>query len=231
MQATATVQAAFVAIVAAVFALFCAGTLRVARTEGRRGAWRLPLAVFAFWIVLPGVLAAAGALDRYAPLPTLGTGLFVVLTIATAALAFSRPGGRLAAGLPLAALVGFQVFRVPLELVLHALYTQGVIPVQMTYSGRNLDIVTGLLALPVAVLLHRRRCPRALLAAWNLLGLILLVNIVGVAILSTPVPSRVFHDGPPNLLPSTFPFVWLPTFLVQAALFGHLLVFRRLRSG
>jgi hypothetical protein len=27
-------------------------------------------------------------------------------------------------------------------------------------------------------------------------------------------------------LPSMFPYVWLPTFLVQAALFGHLLVFR-----
>jgi hypothetical protein len=25
-----------------------------------------------------------------------------------------------------------------------------------------------------------------------------------------------------------FPYVWLPTFLVQAALFGHLLVFRAL---
>jgi hypothetical protein len=33
-------------------------------------------------------------------------------------------------------------------------------------------------------------------------------------------------NDPANLLPSTFPYVWLPTFLVQAALFGHLLVFR-----
>jgi hypothetical protein len=28
-----------------------------------------------------------------------------------------------------------------------------------------------------------------------------------------------------------FPFVWLPAFLVQAALLGHLLVFRRLARG
>ena len=54
----------------------------------------------------------------------------------------------------------------------------------------------------------------------------LLVNIVVTAILSTPVPFRYFTSEPANLLPSTLPYVWLPTFLVQAALFGHLLIFR-----
>jgi hypothetical protein len=57
----------------------------------------------------------------------------------------------------------------------------------------------------------------------------LLVKIVAVAVLSTPVPFRHFLEGPPNLLPSTFPFVWLPAFLVQVALGSHLLVFRQLK--
>jgi hypothetical protein len=35
-------------------------------------------------------------------------------------------------------------------------------------------------------------------------------------------------NEPANLLPGMFPYVWLPTFLVQAALFGHLVVFRAL---
>jgi hypothetical protein len=38
-----------------------------------------------------------------------------------------------------------------------------------------------------------------------------------------------FPGQPPNLLPSAFPWVWLPSFLVQVALGSHLLVFRRLR--
>lgn len=58
----------------------------------------------------------------------------------------------------------------------------------------------------------------------------LLANIVIVAALSTPMPFRAFTQGPTNLLRSTFPYVWLPTFLVQAALFGHLVVFRALRN-
>jgi len=36
----------------------------------------------------------------------------------------------------------------------------------------------------------------------------------------------VFRDGPSSSLLATFPFVWLPTFLVPSALFGHVLVFR-----
>ena len=67
--------------------------------------------------------------------------------------------------------------------------------------------------------------------AWNILGLALLANIVTIAVLSTPVPFRRFLDGPPNLLPSLLPYVWLPSFLVQLALAGHVLVFRYLFSA
>jgi hypothetical protein len=66
--------------------------------------------------------------------------------------------------------------------------------------------------------------------AWNVLGLALLANIVAIAVLATPTPFHHFVNEPPNLLPSTFPYVWLPTFLVPAALFGHLLVFRAIRG-
>ena len=116
----------------------------------------------------------------------------------------------------------------PLELVLHQMYAEGVIPVQMTFEGRNLDIATGVLAAVLGLWLWKGRRSASLVLIWNILGLVLLVNIVAVAILSTPVPFRYFMNEPANLLPSTFPYVWLPTFLVQAALFGHFLVFRAL---
>jgi membrane protease YdiL (CAAX protease family) len=74
----------------------------------------------------------------------------------------------------------------------------------------------------------RRSSP--LVLAWNILGLTLLMNIVTIAVLSALVPFRQFTENAPRQLPSTFPFVWLPTFFVQAALFGHLVVFRALRA-
>ncbi|HKQ78896.1 MAG TPA: hypothetical protein VJ810_34675 [Blastocatellia bacterium] len=62
------------------------------------------------------------------------------------------------------------------------------------------------------------------------MGLALLINIVTIAILSAPTPLRKFFNEPANTFVTYFPFVWLPAFLVQAAWFGHLLVFRRLRQ-
>ena len=63
---------------------------------------------------------------------------------------------------------------------------------------------------------------------WNVLGTALLATIVAIVILSAPLPIRVFTEGPTNVWVTRFPGVWLPAVLVQAALLGHLLVFRKL---
>ena len=221
----------FIAIVVLVAAFYAAALMKTS-PGGRAGAVRggpgLVALVLGVSLVAPGLLAAAGLLDRYDPMPAPGLLVVLIVTIGTFLLAFSGAGSRLADGVPLAVLVGYQVFRVPLEWLLHRLYLEGVIPVEMTYAGRNFDIVSGLTAAVLAVLLAKGRGPRAVVIAWNVLGLALLANIVAVAVLATPTPFQVFTDGPPNRLPGVFPYVWLPTVLVQAALLGHLLVFRAL---
>ena len=181
------------------------------------------------YVALPGFLARRGLLDRYNPLPAPALLLVLGLTLLTIAFALSPWGARVAGAVTLAVLVTLQAFRIVVEWVLHRLYLDGVVPVQMTYAGRNFDIVTGVTGLLLgAWLLSGRSLPRAALWAWNVLGLALLANIVIIAILSTPVSFRHFLSGPPNLLPSTFPFVWLPSLLVQVALASHLLIFRQL---
>ncbi len=184
------------------------------------------------YLGVPAFLAGAGMLNRYNPLPAPALLLVLSITGITLTLAFTGIGGRLAASVPMAAIVAFQAFRIAVEVWLHGLYVEGVVPVQMTYVGRNFDIVSGITGLLLGGwLLSGGRVPRGVVLVWNLLGLALLVNIVLVAMLATPVPFRVFADGPPNLLPSTFPYVWLPSFLVQVALASHLLVFRQLRAS
>ena len=183
------------------------------------------------YLVVPGILAARGLLDRYNPLPAPALLLVLVLTAITLTITLSPIGRRVIAAVGVPALVGFQAFRIPVEWLLHRLYQEGVVPVQMTYAGRNFDIVTGVTAVAVGAWLTRGARSRAVLLGWNILGLALLANIVTIAILSTPVPFRRFLDGPPNLLPSVLPYVWLPSFLVQLALAGHVLVFRHLLSA
>jgi hypothetical protein len=186
------------------------------------------IAVALVHLVIPAVLASSGAIDRYSPMPAPALLMILAVAIVTLAITLAPVGARVIAAVGLPALIGFQVFRIPVEWLLYRLYQEGVVPVQMTYAGRNVDIVSGVTAGVLALWLMRGHRSKGIVLAWNVLGLALLVNIVVVAVLSTPVPFRRFLEGPPNVLPSLFPYVWLPTLLVQMALAGHVLVFRRL---
>jgi hypothetical protein len=217
--------ALFVALVLGVAAAVALG---LRRATG--GPVVLGLAVA--YLGVPGALARAGALGRYEPLPPPALLLVLGLAILTLMIVGSSIGSRLAAAVPIGAVVALQGFRIPVELLLHRLYLEGIVPVQMTYAGRNFDIVSGVSgAVLGGWMLSGRPVPRGVLLAWNIAGLALLANIVAVAVLSTPVPFRRFLEGPPNLLPSRFPYVWLPSFLVMVALGSHLLIFRQLRRA
>jgi hypothetical protein len=224
-----TATALFLATVGLVAMLFVAGVRKAAGADpARRARWtRRAAAGAAAWLIVTGALAAGGALAGQRLPPPLLVLLAASLAVCLA-LAFSPLGGRMAAGVAPAWLVGYQAFRVPVEWFLYRGYEAGLVPPQMTFEGRNWDVLTGLSAPLVAWLVARGRVGPGLLLAWNLAGLALLANVLTVAVLSMPTPLRVFTEGPPNAFVADFPFVWLPAVLVQAALLGHLLLFRAL---
>lgn len=192
----------------------------------RRRALRVGAAV-ALWLTLTAWLADSGVLRRFDLTPP----PFAILMLAVAAIGiavpFSSLGTLLVRGVPLWALVGFQAFRWPLEMVMHRAYVEGIMPVQMSYSGRNFDIVSGITAAGLGLWLKLAPAPRAIVAMWNLLGLALLANVVAIAVLSTPI-FRWFGDERLSTFVTYAPFVWLPAILVAAALMGHVLLARRL---
>ncbi len=180
------------------------------------------------WMAGLGAAAAAGRLSFTTTPPTMPL-VIVGVGVIGLSVGLSRVGARLAAGLPLALLVGFQGFRLPLELMMHRAAEIGLMPPQMSYSGLNFDIVTGVTALIAGGLLAAGRLPRWTVHAWNTMGALLLLNVVTVAMLSAPGPLRVFRNEPANVWISAFPWVWLPGVYVTLAVIGHVVVFRRLR--
>jgi hypothetical protein len=135
-------------------------------------------------------------------------------------------GRRAAAGVPLIALVGLQSFRLPLELVMHRAATLGIMPNELSFTGYNLDIVTGTGAL--ALLAASRtgvRVPRALLWVWNVWGSVCLAVIAAIAIATSPM-VRFFGDTAPhvNTWVLYFPYVWLPVVLVTIAVASHVMI-------
>ena len=199
-------------------------------SHGRRELLALALGAVA-WLGGSALLAESGFLARFdlRPPPFL---LVVVPTFGLPLwLARSSLGKRLADALPLSWLIAFQGFRLPLELLMHEAAREGTMPVQMTFTGHNFDIVTGTSALLVAALVVAGRAPRALLIAWNVLGTSLLIAIVLIAIVSIPL-IHAYGTEPAqlNTWVAYFPFVWLPAGLVASAWLGHLLLWRRLHT-
>jgi len=195
--------------------------------QARRDTILATLATVA-WLVVTLVLAASGRLTFTSVPPTEGI-LILASVVLGLGIGASPLGLRIATGIPLAALVGVQAFRFPLELMLHRAYVEGLMPVQMSYSGFNLDILTGLFAIVVAMQLVRKPGSRVVARIWNAGGIVLLTNILIIAVLSTPTPIRVFHNEPANEWIAHAPWVWLPAVFVVAAIIGHVVVFRRLR--
>jgi hypothetical protein len=220
---------AFVALVLGLALLLVLGVARAGRALGepavQRWRWTLGTALgIAAWLALTGAVSASGVLQRELLPPPVALFAAGSLLVAIAA-AFSPLGTRLVRGVPIAALVGVQGFRLPLELVLHAWKEQGVLPVQMTFEGHNFDIVSGVLALATAAWLLRRPS-RTAIWLFNAVGFALLIAVASIAVLSSPLPIRAYHNEPAVLLAFYFPYGWIIPICVGGALFGHLLIFR-----
>ena len=191
---------------------------------------RVRLVLFA-WIALQGAIAATGFYTYEMSVPprivmAIGPPLVVLVLLFTTA-----AGRRFVDSLDLRALTWMHTVRVPVELTLFWLFQAGLVPQLMTFEGANFDIVSGLTA-PVAALLFFRqgRPRRALLLGWNVICLLLVLNIVTRGILSVETPFQQFGFDQPNAGLMLFPYVWLPSLIVPLVLLGHFGAFSQLRG-
>ncbi len=122
------------------------------------------------------------------------------------------------------------IVRIPVEFVLYWLFLHKAVPELMTFTGRNFDILAGITAPIVYFICFKNNIVinKRLLLIWNLISLLLLLNIVVNAILSLPFPFQQFAFNQPNIAVLYFPFTWLPSFIVMAVLFSHLVAISRL---
>ncbi len=226
---TAPAVLAFVVIPIVLIGVFVWGVAAAWRRAGASSREAATVAVAVLvgslaWLAATWVFAARGVFFDFDRRPPAFAMLFVAIVALAIAIARGRIGTRLAA-LPLWVLVGVQGFRLPLELAMHALADRGIMPEQMSYTGLNFDVMTGATAPVVALLVATGRGGRRLVFWWNVGGLVLLVNIVAIAIASTPA-FAAFGSDRLNTFVFHPPFVWLPAVMVLAALAGHLLIWR-----
>lgn len=132
--------------------------------------------------------------------------------------------------IPQRGLIGLQSFRLVVEIQLYFLAKAGLISTLLTFEGRNYDILIGLSAPFAAWYVHRKHrqnqgSPK-FVVAWNVIGLLLLGNVVAQAFMSFPSVGLII-DPPGSLGIMAFPYAWLPSFMVPLALLLHILSLKR----
>ena len=198
--------------------------LRATAEQIRR---KLILSAMGMGIWLAATAAIAPYLVNFESFPPRPFPVLVVTLVAVLILAFTGFGARLAQGLKMAELVGVQAFRLPVELILLGFFYENRIPLQMTFEGRNFDVLSAVSAIVIAPLLARGIVGARTVWIWNLVSLGLLLNILLVAIFCMPGPLSIITSGPKNSLPFFWPGIWI-LYCVFLAMFGHLLTFRKL---
>ena len=207
----------------------------IARYLNGQAAFRV-LAGLSLWFICAGLLGYFGVLKNTAMRPPGMIFIFgPVVIFLFVFIVRSSVSTRAAFAFPLWVILGTQCFRVGVELFLHQLWLDGLIPKVLTFAGANVDIYVGATAPLIAWLSTRGRLGLKLALVWNVLGLFALANVVTRAVLTAPGPLNLIHAEVPNLMIGTFPFLFVPGFFVPLAVMLHVLAMRsisgRLRTA
>jgi hypothetical protein len=183
----------------------------------------------AAWTVLLTVLSYSGFFNDFSKLPPRPALAILIPLPFVLGFAFSKTGTQLLQQVPSQWLVMMQSFRIFVELLLWFAFLAGKLPVQMSFEGRNYDVLTGILALPAGYLLLKKKTySSAIIVVFNIAGILLLLNILIIAVLSMPTPFRYFMNEPSNIVVAQFPFILLPGVLVPLAYTLHIFSLRQL---
>lgn len=179
------------------------------------------LAALIFWFVLVSALSLTGFLEDFSTIPPRMMIILVPPLALVIWLSTRKRVRQIIRNMPSQKIVRLQVFRVFVEILLWLLFLINLLPEQMTFEGRNFDVLAGLTAPLVAYFCLGNRPRKTIAIIWNLAALGLLINIVTIALLSFPTPFRYFMNEPANTVVTHWPIILLPAFLVPLAYTLH----------
>lgn len=198
------------------------GAVYLGSGRSKRAVGRFALVLLA-WLAFIGALAVAGFFRDFTAMPPHIAVAVVPALVAVILLAFIPATGRIYANIPPEAVISLQSFRIIMEGILYLLFCAGLVPREITFEGRNFDILIGLSAPLVAYFCFARKTfPYRIALLWNVAGLLVLANVVVRALRAAP--------NFPGIAIGYFPFAWLPAFVVPVAVLLHLVSIRQVRN-
>jgi hypothetical protein len=194
----------------------------------KAASWNRPAFItLTAWIAIQVAVSCSGFYTNVAGIPP-RFAIAVVPPLLGILFLFAIPKGRhFLDTLDLSALTLLHTVRIPVEIVLLSLFVQRTIPQEMTFEGRNFDILSGITA-PLMYYLSRRHYNTKLLLLWNIVCVCLLLNVVITAVLAAPFTFQQIAFRQPNIAVLYFPFALLPSVIVPLVLLSHLAAIRQL---
>lgn len=181
------------------------------------------------WLVLIAVVAGTGHLQNYTALPPRILVAVIPPALAISYISVSERVNSLLKVIPPSWLITVQSFRIIMEIFLLLMFLNGAMPKQLTFEGRNFDIITGISA-PIFSYLYfyKGSVQKIVILLWNAAGLLLVTNVLLIDIFSVPGPLRKFMNEPSNIIITFYPYVWIPAFIVPFAYLMHILSIKQL---
>lgn len=120
----------------------------------------------------------------------------------------------------------FHLWRLPASFVPLWLYQEGIVPIEMTFEGLNLDIIAGLTA-PVlsSLAFGQQMLGRTVVLVWNILAALLLITSAWI------VYDEMLINNTLKSLFTSFPFAILLFTLMPLSLTLHLMSIWRIIKG
>ena len=147
--------------------------------------------------------------------------LFVLAPVAIAAfLAQTKAGKRFINVAPQQGLIGIQIFRVVGGTFLF-LWSDGLMPGLFAIPVGVGDILVGVFALVLAILVGRDACPPWTIVGWNLLGLADHIMALTLGVTTSPGPLQQFSLEQPNVLTGFYPVAMIPAFIIPLSFILH----------
>ncbi len=192
----------------------------------RRNTWLGVMIPFTLWLAVIWSTALNGVFrGGVSPLPLIPLAVFLPVIIGVPTLLRSKRIGQVLDSMPVTWLVALQVYRVLGSGFLIG-WAQGSAPAVFALPAGIGDVMTGLVAVPVAISLAAGTIEsRKAAIAWNIFGLLDFAVAVGIG---QAIALHLVVPSIPNTTIGLYPNVMIPTFAVPSSILLHALSLRQL---
>jgi hypothetical protein len=196
----------------------------------RRNVWLSIMVPFTLWLAVIWGGAVNGVFrPGTVPFPLLPIAIFLPVIIGTPILLRSKRVGQVLDAMPSTWLVALQLYRVFGAIFLVG-WVRGVAPGAFALPAGIGDVITGLLAVPIAISLAAGTLEaRKAAIAWNIFGLADFAVAVSMGLVTSPGPFQLIVPSVPSIGAGTYPTVMIPAFAVPSSILLHALSLRQLR--